>query len=372
MNFDRIWTLLARKLAGETSPEELGELESLLKQNPDTHLKVQALVESWNRQEESVQADTGEAYLDIVSKLKVEGQMVSTEEYAYSFDEGNGTQKRFRKKLILFASVLMVIISAGVLLFTQNKSSSPASTPAVATNNSVSTLRGSRSTKMELPDGTKVWLNAGSKFTYDKDFGNSLREVYLTGEAFFEVVHNADKPFIIHTPIFDIKDLGTQFNVKCYPEDKTTETSLIEGSVEISVRKKPKDNWILRKTNHKIILLNEDFLADDKKVVPVKVDHLPKKSIMQEQRLTFLPEDSFSVETAWTHNKLSFDDEEFGEVAKKMGRWYDCEFFFANEKMKGLPVHASFDTETLEKAMEALKYTFRIKYEIKDNKVTIY
>src|SRR5437868_936586 len=227
MNFDRIWTLLARKLAGETSPEELGELESLLKQNPDTHLKVQALVESWNQQQFSKEADSEEAYHNLISKLKDEGQMAAAEEYEYSIDEVTRTQKRFRKKYFVFAAVLFAIICIGAFVWNKNKSSD--STSALAANpiNTISTKYGSR-TKIELPDGSVVWLNSGSKLTYDKEFGNSLREVNLTGEGFFDVVHNAEKPFIIHTSFFDIKDLGTQFNVKCYAEDKTTETSLVE------------------------------------------------------------------------------------------------------------------------------------------------
>ena len=91
--------------------------------------------------------------------------------------------------------------------------------------------KGSRSRSL-LPDGTTVWLNAGSKLYYENDF-NGTREVRLEGEAFFDVVKQTDRPFIVHTSGIDIKVLGTAFNVKSYPEDKTVETTLYRGLVQV-------------------------------------------------------------------------------------------------------------------------------------------
>src|SRR2546423_14261851 len=103
---------------------------------------------------------------------------------------------------------------------------------------------GSRS-KLVLPDGSTVWLNAGSKLTYNKDFGNNIREVSLVGEAFFDVMHIPDVPFVIETPTAVVKVLGTSFNVKAYPNETTTETSVIRGRVEISPRQRPGEKFVL-------------------------------------------------------------------------------------------------------------------------------
>src|SRR5690606_37889089 len=85
-----------------------------------------------------------------------------------------------------------------------------------------------------LADGTKVWLNAASRISYGKNFGNgALRDVYLDGEAFFDVAHDPDKPFIVHTSSIQIKVLGTSFNVRSYAEDNTIETTLVQGKVRI-------------------------------------------------------------------------------------------------------------------------------------------
>jgi len=370
MHTDRIWTLVARKLAGEISPEETGELESLLRENPNTHLKIQALVESWNDKKDSNSEDVDSAYNKVVGNLKSEGHFTVAEEQHFPADFESDHRKKFSIRHLLVASVILAISLSGVFLWLNHKKKETPSL-AAAPINTISTKYGSR-TKIELPDGSVVWLNAGSKLTYDKDFGNSLREVNLVGEGYFDVVHNAEKPFIIHTSFFDIKDLGTQFNVKCYPEDKTTETSLVEGSVEITVKKRPKDKWIL-KPDEKLVLLNETVSSNEKKETEgAKTEHISKEPIIAVKKLTYLAQDSFSVETAWTYNKLSFEDEAFSEVAKKMGRWFDAEFEFSNKKLEDVHLNGSFITETLEQAMEALKYTNRFKYEIKDRKVIIY
>lgn len=366
MSTERIWTLLARKFAGETSPEEMGELEELLRKHPDTHLKIQALVESWNDNSDSHTEDLDAAYNRLINNLRGEGYFAITEEQEHLTDR----RRRFPRRKILTALVILAISLSGIFLWLnikKEKTTSLATTPI----NTISTKYGSR-TKVELPDGSVVWLNAGSKLTYDKEFGNSLREVNLIGEGYFDVVHNADKPFIIHTSFFDIKDLGTQFNVKCYPEDKTTETSLVEGSVEITVKKRPKDKWIL-KPDEKLVLLNEMVHRNEKKETQgLKSGHIAQEPIIAIKKLTYLPQDSFSVETAWTYNKLSFEDEAFSEVAKKMSRWFDAGFEFKNKKLEDIHLSGSFITETLEGAMEALKYANRFNYEIKDRKVIIY
>ena len=96
--------------------------------------------------------------------------------------------------------------------------------------------KGQRS-QVLLPDGTKVWLNAGTIFKYPSSFLKNSREVYLEGEAFFSVTHNKSLPFLVHIKDnLTIKVLGTEFNVKCYNEDRNVETTLIKGSVVFTQR----------------------------------------------------------------------------------------------------------------------------------------
>ncbi|HEX3006263.1 MAG TPA: FecR family protein, partial [Bacteroidales bacterium] len=91
----------------------------------------------------------------------------------------------------------------------------------------------SQKSRLILPDGTKVWLNSGTTLKYRTDYGFKTRDIYLDGEAYFEVAKNRSRPFLVHAATIMVKALGTSFNVKCYPEENTIETTLVEGKVQI-------------------------------------------------------------------------------------------------------------------------------------------
>lgn len=95
-----------------------------------------------------------------------------------------------------------------------------------------------------LSDGTNVWLNSGTKMSYPQTFAKKSREIYLDGEAYFDVSHNKEKPFLVHTNLFDIEVLGTKFNVDSYSRDDVFESSLMEGVVKV-IRKKDNSSLIL-------------------------------------------------------------------------------------------------------------------------------
>ena len=317
-----------------------------------------------------------EAYARHLQKMKQQGIDIGTSSTVKD-DESvliEGSRKIPLKRYIWLAAATLVAVLAGGWYFFSSQSGSTviaSAPPTKEVNNSeVSTKYGSK-TRIQLPDGSQVWLNAGSKLNYTNEFGKTIREVQLIGEGFFDVVKNVDKPFIIHTASIDIKVLGTQFNVKSYPGDKTSETSLVRGSVEVVVHKRPDQKYIL-KPNEKIVVLNDDRATSPSSQAEVVKAKEVKEPIIAIKNLTYKKGDSVSVETAWAYNKLSFEDESFVEVAKKMERWYDVEFEFRNSKLEDIRLQGSFIRETLAQAMEALKYTNGFKYEIDGKRVTIY
>jgi ferric-dicitrate binding protein FerR (iron transport regulator) len=378
MKNDRIWELMARKMSGELSSGELDELEQILRDNPHLHFSVQAFSDLWRHSSTSpTPPEAIEAYARHLQKMKQLGFDITTAGTVKD-DESvliEGSRKIPMKRYIWLAAATLIAVIAGGWYFFSSQSGNTviaSAPPAKEVNNSeVSTKYGSK-TRIQLPDGSQVWLNAGSKLNYTNEFGKTIREVQLIGEGFFDVVKNVDKPFIIHTASIDIKVLGTQFNVKSYPGDKTSETSLVRGSVEVVVHKRPDQKYVL-KPNEKIVVLNDDLISSSPspQSVVIKTKEV-KEPIIAIKNLTYKKGDSVSVETAWAYNKLSFEDESFVEVAKKMERWYDVEFVFRNSKMEDIRLQGSFIRETLAQAMEALKYTNRFKYEIDGKKVTIY
>ena len=358
MSQEKFWVLLSKKLSGEASGHELAELEILITGNPEWQYAVQNLGDLWDHEPVKDSLQEEDAYLLHLHRMKEQG---------VTFDEPPAAPayiNRPRKWYWLAATLLITVAVAGFMLLGRGSNGEK----NTAKENEVSTRRGSR-TRVQLPDGSVVMLNAGSKLTYNKDFGKVQREVTLTGEGFFDVQKMKGKPFIIHTASLDIKVLGTVFNVKAYPEDSQTETSLVHGRVEVTMPDRP-NNKIILSDNEKLLVYNnrKNITGSDRPDLQ-KEKHLPLVALKQ---LTYQQDDTVAVETSWAFNKLSFKDELFSDVARKMERWYDVSFEFENTGKQDLLVYGSFTTETLQEALEALVFSFGFNYKIAGKKVTIY
>jgi transmembrane sensor len=226
---------------------------------------------------------------------------------------------------------------------------------------------GSRSF-VNLADGSKVWLNAGSTLKYQNSFGINNRELLLTGEAFFEVKKNKDLPFVVKTSEIDVIALGTKFNVKAYTEEKTIETTLIEGSVKLESNSvkladnlvlKPNDKAVFTKKNQILELIpNQQQNIDQVQVQRVK----PKLEIFQSVE----PEPIIS----WKDQRWVINNEKLGNLAVKLERRYDVNFIFDNEVLKEYAFRGTLEDETLEQILEAIKLSAPVKYVI--DKKTVY
>jgi len=366
-NKERVWTLLARKLANEATPAELAELSQLTEQDTAAKEIAGCLEQEWNRAPDIDEEFLEATYLIHQKRMKENGMEMGKTE-----DDTEPALLQPEKKIMrmMLFSALAVLTLGGVAWLVWPSAPLKIEQPSMPEARNEIVTRNASRTRVVLPDGSVVWMNADSKLRYNKSFGNTLREVYLTGEAFFDVTKNPDKPFVIHTHLIDVKVLGTLFNVRSYPNDKTTETSLVRGRVQVTLHSRPDEKYFL-KPNEKLVVLNTPDA-----MLPVTTnnshDKYPKESIVAIKNLTYQRGDSTAVETAWTRNKLCFVDEPFEEVAQQMGRWYDVEFEFKNETFKEVRLKGSFKNETLPQAMEALKFSTNFHYEIREKKVTIY
>lgn len=367
---DIFWNLLARKVSGEASEQELIQLEAFLEENPDLIDISNALQTIWGYSEEP-DADFLEATYLLQRRKMEDAGLFSGVPENYTAPESNPTRGKLniaQKWLTGIAGIFMLALSAWYFGFLQNGSQNQQVSANTTTQKEVSAKPASK-TKLALPDGTIVWLNSGSKLTYDSWTGKSSREVFLTGEAFFDVTKNPSKPFIIHTKHIHVKVLGTSFNVKAYPDDKVTETSLIHGSVEVSLHRQP--NKIFKLVpNQKLVVQNTILDVSDKKDLPIDLKQtvaiLPLKPI----QLANL--DAQLVETGWLNNLLLFEDASFGEIAKKMERWYDVQIQFSNKALEDLRMTGSFEKETLIQAIDALRYISNFNYKVENDLITIY
>lgn len=362
---DRIWEIVAKKLAGEASVHELEELEEMLRQNPELHYPLQTISDLWFHHTPKTE-DANPAFERHLARMKEMGIDIDQPEADENLEP---EESKSRFAWLGWTAAALVILSAGWYFFIKESlPSRSTTTPSLALNSEVSTKYGSKSNIM-LPDGTQVWLNAGSKITYGKDFGGDIREVTLIGEAYFDVVKDSTRPFLIHARNIDIKVLGTAFNVKSYPGEKTTETSLIRGSVEISIHNRPQEKIIL-KPNEKLIVAAEQDTIETTNTSKKLVPSTPPPRVLLEE-VHYDEKESVIVETSWMENKLIFQDESFADLASKLERWYGVRFIFKDPALEQLRFTGTFKGESLQLALKALKITANFDYSIEQDIVII-
>lgn len=207
--------------------------------------------------------------------------------------------------------------------------------------------QGSR-TQMTLPDGTKVWLNAGSKISYSQSFGLVNRLVLLAGEGYFEVAHNEELSFSVESENVRVKVLGTKFNFRDYPSDAEATVSLAEGSVAMNSQQHPADEQLLKPGQRATV---------DKQTGKIRVE-----------------EYEVANATQWTSGKLIFDGEPLQEIVKTLERSYNVKITIADNRLLTLRFYGDFlrQKQTLSEVLDALAATGKIKYNIKGKDVTLY
>ncbi|WP_074407563.1 FecR family protein [Aquimarina megaterium] len=204
-------------------------------------------------------------------------------------------------------------------------------------------------TKITLSEGTKVWLNSGSKLTYPVVFNGDKREVHLIGEAIFDVKHNKKQPFYVVTDDYDIKVLGTVFNVSSYNDDDYTSTALERGSVEI----KYKGNSIFGKSSIKI---TPGTLA----VYNNKTKKIRSKRV------------DVTKYMSWRDGKFIFKKERMDMIVKKLSRYYNVVISIESEELKMQTFSGHLDLkDSVEKVMEVLKQSTDLRYKIENGKFVI-
>ena len=197
----------------------------------------------------------------------------------------------------------------------------------------------------ELPDGSKVWLNDGSRIKYPTHFTGNQREVFLDGEAFFKVAKNEKLPFIVKNKNATVKVTGTSFNFRAYPDDQLFETTLNTGVIELEIPK------IGAKAAHKI---------------PMK----PSEQICLNTQTGEFQSKNVDAETynSWINGKLLFRDAPLDEVMRKLERWYNADIVIDSPELKNILITATFQEEKLSQAMELLSFATPIKYKISNRK----
>jgi transmembrane sensor len=193
-------------------------------------------------------------------------------------------------------------------------------------------------TDFNLPDGSKGKLNGGSSLKFPTHFTGKIRDIELSGEAYFEVVSDQRKPFIVSTKNIDVKVTGTSFSVMAFSDEPNTEVTLKNGKVEV-LRKKDEITKSIG-----ILKPDEVFiyssLSDEGKI----------QSVNSSDRLS------------WLDGKLTFKYEPFDEVIRKLNRWYNVNIVIKDKSLDSYIYYGTFENETLDEVLKLLQYTAPIKY----------
>jgi transmembrane sensor len=360
-----IWLLISLRLSGEATKAELEELEVLLEQNSELAIIVDDLQRLWKKSHKAVSEETEEAFARHFQRLNkiMPGSVTQPERKTEekSVSRNFAANKKFYKFWWAAAAASIFII------WFFAKSSEGISSENI--DNTVSTKPGYKA-NIDLPDGSKVWLNGDSKITYDGDLKGKTREVFLSGEAFFDIAKDKTRPFIIHTRTINLKVLGTAFNVRSYESDKETEAALVHGSIEVTLRNNP-DKKITLKPGEKILVKNSltvDTLSTSKK--PEVSDEYEPIAILA--KMHYYGNDSSIVETSWTKNRLVFYDERLDKIALNLERWFNVSVSIKEEQLKKGKYTAKIEEgDTLEEVLEALKAVEGFHYSINNKEVII-
>lgn len=344
-------SLLLKFIAGEADHEESERVENLLAENPDVFSEFEQLWELWN----AVGTATN------VNKFNVDNGWEALLSKGLANRQKSGKKNRI---IIIAASVAAALViwlgwsfmSNGTFdretPFQPNEqlTASVNETPVIKEaekNNDVyvKTNAGVRK-KIKLPDGSTVWLNGGSLIRYPGSAGEHERELYLRGQAFFDIKHNERKPFIVKTDHATIKVLGTRFDLVAYPKEEITEAVLTGGSILFTTE-----------SDHKQI---------SKKISPgqkISLNYLSGKLQVTDVDTAFY--------ASWKEGKLLFRNERFQTVARAMDHKYNINILFLNTSLENKRLSGYLEKESLEEALKALQLTLQFKYDIKDDTVLI-
>jgi len=215
--------------------------------------------------------------------------------------------------------------------------------------NTIETPRGGQY-QVRLPDGTRVWLNSSSKLVYSILLNTQQeRKVQLTGEAYFEVVKNDHRPFIVQTRMQELKVLGTHFNINSYIEEPYVRTTLLEGRVQVSLMEKaasqsPKESVILKPGEQSLIAGKE-----------IKVEKVNAGNTVD-----------------WINGYFVFNKESLESIMRKISRWYDVDVIYQNESARQQLFSGTVSRfKNISELLEKLELTGPVKFTIKDKQVKV-
>ena len=347
MSGDAEWSLLDRYFSGECSAEEAESIVRWAERDAGHSQTLESARRVWAATgAASVRArfDTGAAWESVRPQLAVPAELSTSAELPVpsALDIPRAPSRRPGLRLTntaprsgtrrLFAPAAAVLAAAAALFVWIGPSLDSSAEPA----QQYRTLAGQRST-IELSDGTHVMLNARSRLDVPAGYGRTTREVELEGEAFFEVNHDEDRPFLVHAGGAVAEDLGTEFVVRAYPEDSSLIVVVASG----------------------IVALRPDT-DDASRGVALSVGQLGR--LDRTGLVTVANDVDLDRYLAWRNGTLAFRQTPFSEVVRELERWYSVEITYDDSSLSAVPITASLTDLPAETALNILAQLLDVSY----------
>jgi len=330
--------LLSKKLSQEISASEQTLLNDALLNNEEYQQLATQLERYFNeKSKENISTKSlGQTWAMIAEAEK--GAPVNR------FNYNAKKQSLLSTTWLKIAAVLVLVLGAGWLSYHLLNRSQKDFEAIAATDQKVFKV---------LADGTRIWLNKQTSITYNQNFGKHQREIFLNGEAYFDVVKNTDVPLFIHAGDIDIEVKGTAFNVNAYREAKQVQVALVRGSIAVTDRQNTAHS-ILLKPNEKLVFIPKTITQSESnfQILAVKPNALNR-------------------EIGWTTDTITFNKEKLIDLALRLEKKYDVKIDIKSEALKEKRFSGTFTNQTIQQALNALQLSYPFTYTINNRLVTI-
>lgn len=353
---------IIRFLAREETPEDVQKLKEWLAANPEHREELKEWLAIWDFAGKTDVANPDDAYRRFMFRLNRE----ATEK---------ANKKELRTEMILrnfrrIAVVFIISFSLGILghyFWTKMQSEQIAFTEIVVPFGSQS--------EVKLPDGSTVWGNAGSTLRYPSDYGKKTRDIYLSGEGYFKVARHDGKPFVVHTALSNIRALGTEFNVKAYPDEDVVETTLIKGRVSVEKGEKSSsiDEPILLIPGQKLLVTAySSIIEQEQESQPAQAAEAEQLAEIRHPQpvIKQLTPAVANAEVSWKERNWRIESEQLQDLAIKMERRYDVSIQ-VDEQLKNYRFTGTIKDESLEQVLHAMQLSAPILFNVNGKNVTI-
>lgn len=348
MHEQRIVELLTRKIAGEATQEELGELSYLLTIYPDSVYYEALLEQVWElgNNEKSVNLDETFNKHKLKYHTELDFEVITNQKPVF-----------YKRPTFILAALCCILLLISTHFIKNYTSGNKEERIEIVAGKGVRK-------EIKLPDGTVVQLNSDSRISYDMDMQHkNVRDVRLTGEAFFKVAHDKSKPFRVSTSKVAIKVLGTEFNLKDYPDDAESETTLMKGSVELTINGRSDQKFILKPAEKFALVRKEKRALNQSSNSVLMIENITPVKVGDKE---------YIEEISWTENKFVFQNESFEELLPKLERWFNVQIMLEDPKIKSYKFTGIFINENIIQALEAMQLIKSFNYKLEENEIKIY